>query len=179
MQESSDKIVWGEGFPWKDKTAFFTYLRGCLRSAWSKNPIKHDLVKKLRKRIPHPKPTPRRDTIWGFDCSMCGETFPISKVEVDHIRPAGKLNDVGDIQGFVERLLFVTESDLRLVCSGCNSALAYADRMGCTYEQAVSVKTAIALVKSKKDKQWLIDKGITPTTNQAKRREQIVEELNR
>ena len=35
--------------------------------------------------------------------------------QVDHVVPAGSLQRKEDIQGFVERLLFITKDDLRLV----------------------------------------------------------------
>jgi len=138
---------------WKNKTAFMTYLRGCLRKAWSKNPIKHEYIKKMRYKIPNPNPNGRAKTVFGFKCEMCSKEYPIGHCQVDHITPAGKLNDVDDIQGFVERLLFVTEDDLRLVCHGCNSALAMADRYGISYEEAIIRKKVIEKSKLPIEKQ--------------------------
>ena len=143
------KMPWEE-FPhiWKNKTAFMTYLRGCLRKAWSRNPIKHEVIKKRRYKIPNPNPRGRAKTVWGFQCEMCREEFVMSNCQVDHINPAGKLNDVKDIQGFVERLLVVTEDDLRLCCKGCNSALSMSDRYGITYEEAIIRKDIIEFGKN-------------------------------
>jgi hypothetical protein len=175
------KDPWGEGTPWKNSTAFFTYLRGCLRKAWSNNPIKHNLLKKKRRQIPNPNPKGKKPTVWGFDCSMCNNTFPMSECQVDHIEAAGSLNCTEDIQGFVERLLYVTEDDLRLVCKGCNSALVLSDKQGISFEEALIEKRIIAIVKSKQDKQWLINNGVVPGGNQAARRKQIkqrMEEIN-
>lgn len=132
---------------WKNKTSFMTYLRGCLRRAWNKNPVKHEHIKKKRYKIPNPNPKGRAKEVWGFTCEMCKNEYPINACQVDHIHPAGKLNDLEDIQGFVERLLVVTDNDLRLVCKDCNSALAMADRYGITYEQAVQRKAEIAFKK--------------------------------
>lgn len=172
------KEPWGyEGSPWKNSVAFFTYLRGCLRKAWSTNPIKIKLLNKKRYQIPNPNPKGNRATVWGADCAMCGGTFPIKNIQVDHITPAGSLQEREDIQGFVERLLFITEDDLRLVCKGCNSALAYADKHGISYEEAVAIKKAIEICKTKKDKEFLLEKGIEPESNAAKRRKQIEKEL--
>ena len=67
-----------------------------------------------------------------------------------------------DIQGFVERLLFITKDDLRLVCKNCNSTLAYAEKQGISFEEAMAVKKAIDIVKQKKDKQFLEERGIIP-----------------
>ena len=171
------KEPWGTGVPWKNSVAFFTYLRGCLRKSWSNNPIKHNLIKKKRKQIPNPNPKGKKNTVWGFDCEVCGGEFVMSLCQVDHIVPAGSLQKTEDIQGFVERLLYVTEEDLRLVCKDCNSALALAEKQGISLERARAEKTAIRLQKEKQDVQWLKENGIIPASNSAKRRVQIVELL--
>lgn len=172
------KEPWGyEGSPWKNSTAFFTYLRGCLRKAWSTNPIKLTVLKNRRYQIPNPNSKGNKPTVWGADCEMCKGVFPLKEIQVDHIVPAGTLGSLEDVPGFVERLLFVTEDDLRLVCKGCNSALALAYKQGITYEEAIIEKKTIAIIKAKKDKQWLEERGILPAPNQAKRRNQIKEVL--
>lgn len=162
---------------WKNSVAFFTYLRGCLRKAWSTNPIKHNLIKKHRKQIPNPNPNGKKSTVWGFTCELCSGTFVLKDGQVDHINPAGSLQKTSDIQGFVERLLYVTEEDLRLICKGCNSALSYADKQGISFELALVEKKAIDIIKSKKDVAFLEGCGILPASTQAKRREQIKQKL--
>lgn len=172
------KEPWGyEGSPWKNKTEWMTFLRGCLRSAWSKHPTKHNVIKKARKKIPNPNPKGRVATVWGFTCPLCGGTFPTSEGQVDHIVPAGSLLEKEDIQGFVERLLWVVEEDLRLICKGCNSALAYADKQGISFAQAKAQKESIKIIKEKKDLTWLTDRGIVPLRSQKQRRTQIVEHI--
>lgn len=168
---------WGEGTPWKNSVAFYTYLRGCLRRAWNHSPIKLTVLNKRRKQIKNPNPKGKKSTVWGAECSMCHNDFVIKDIQVDHIIPAGSLQNKEDIPGFVERLLFVREEDLRLVCKGCNSALAYADKNGISFEEALAIKKAIALQKNKVDKQWLIDKGKIPASNATKRRGQIIQEI--
>ena len=172
------KNPWGDGTPWKNSTAFFTYLRGCLRKAWSLNPIKLNLLKNKRYQIANPNPKGKKPTVWGAKCEMCSGEFPLSMIQVDHKNPAGKLNKTEDIQGFVERLLYVTEEDLRLVCVDCNSALAYADKYGVSYEEACIEKKIIEICKSKKDRQFITESGVVPKTNQKDRRNQIKDILN-
>lgn len=164
---------WGFGTPWKNSVAFFTYLRGCLRKAWSTNPIKHNLIKKKRKQIKNPNPNGKKETVFGFTCEMCNTDHVIANGQVDHIVAAGSLRKTEDIQGFVERLLYVTEDDLRLICKGCNSALAYADKNGMSYEQAVQEKKLIEICKTKKDVQFLKDRNIVPASNATKRKAQV------
>lgn len=171
------KVPWGDGTPWKNSVAFFTYLRGCLRKAWSTNPIKLNVIKKSRYQIPNPNPKGNKPTVWGFDCVLCDKTFPIKEGNVDHITPAGSLKKTEDIQGFVERLLYVTEDDLRLICKSCNTTLAYADKQGISFEEASLCKLAIDLNKKGMDKAWLESNGVKPAGSAAKRREQILTKL--
>lgn len=171
------KEPWGLGTPWKNSVAFFTYLRGCLRKAWSTNPIKHNLIKKKRKQIKNPNPNGKKETVFGFTCEMCNTDHVIANGQVDHIVAAGSLRKTEDIQGFVERLLYVTEDDLRLICKGCNSALAYADKNGMSYEEAVREKKLIEICKTKKDVQFLKDHNIVPASNATKRKQQVREVL--
>ena len=144
------KDPWGENTPWKNDKAFFTFLRGCLRMAWKRHPTKLKVIKDQRKQIKNPNPKGNKPTVFGFECAMCHQEFLLKDGQVDHINPAGSLQSKEDIQGFVERLLWVTEEDLRLVCKGCNSALALSEKMGITYEEAVKEKQAIQWEKDNK-----------------------------
>ena len=171
------KKIWGPESPWKTESAWWGYLRGCLRKAWSRNPIKLNLLKSKRRQIPNPNPKGKKDTVWGFDCEMCNGTFPMNQGEVDHIVGAGSLKAVEDIQGFVERLLFVTEDDLRLICKGCHRAVTYAEKSGMSFDDAVIEKEAIRLGNEGLDKEWLISHDVVPASTKAKRREQIINHL--
>lgn len=144
------KDPWGAGTPWKNDKAFFTYLRGCLRLAWKRHPTKLKVLKERRKQIKNPNPRGNKSTVFGFECEMCHKEFPLKEGQVDHINPAGSLQVKEDIQGFVERLLWVTEEDLRLVCKACNNALAVSEKLGISYEDAVIEKQAIQWEKDNK-----------------------------
>ena len=174
---SGSKEPWGEGTPWRNSTAFFTYLRGCLRKAWSRNPIKLNVLKKRRYQIANPNPNGKKPTVWGAKCEMCNGEFPLNKIQVDHIVAAGQLNKTEDIQGFVERLLFVTDEDLRLVCVDCNSALAYSAKYDVSYEEACLVKIVVALEKKKMLPDFIESKGYVPKSNSKLRREQAIQLL--
>ncbi len=163
---------------WKNSTQFMTFLRGCLRLGWKRHPLRIAVLNAARYQIPNPNPKGKKETVWGFDCACCGKTFVISEGQVDHITPAGKLNSVEDVQGFVERLLFVTEDDLRLVCKGCNNALAMSDKQGISYELALSTKQAIQIENTEDTKEWLLSKGIQPASNAKLRRKQIIDYLS-
>ena len=164
---------------WKNSTAFMTFLRGCFRLGWKKHPLRISVVNKKRKQIDNPNPNGKKPTVWGFTCEMCHKDFVISEGQVDHITAAGKLQSKEDIQGFVERLMFVTEDDLRLVCKGCNNALAMAEKQGITFDVAVKQKQIISIIKAKEDKAFLESKGITPSSNAAGRRKQLEDYFNK
>lgn len=172
----SNKEPWGyEGSPWKNSTAFFTYLRGCLRKAWSNNPIKHNLIKKKRRQIPNPNSNGKKPTVWGFDCEICNGVYAMSHCQVDHIKPVGSLQKTEDIQGFVERLLYVSEDDLQVLCVECHEIKTLQERLGVSFEEAKAHKFAISLQKKKDaDKHWLIERGFVPAKKKEDRRMQII-----
>lgn len=158
---------------WKTKAAFMVFLRGGLRRVWNKHPAKLALLKRKRMQIPNPNENAKKATVWGAECSVCLKIDVLKNMQIDHITPAGSIVDISDIQGFVERLLVVSSDNLRVVCNECNSILAYADKYNVSYENAKSIKQAIRIVESKQDKQWLIDRGVTPASSKEKRRTQI------
>lgn len=173
----SNKEPWNDPrTPWKTKASFMSYIRGCLRKAWNTHPVKLSVLKNKRQQVPNPNPRGNKKTVWGFECELCKTQDVIKNAQVDHITPAGGLSDVSDIQGFAERLLVVQEEDLRLICKPCNSALAYSDKHGITYEEALIVKKAIDIQKGY-DKMWLSDNGVTPASNASTRRKQIIDVL--
>lgn len=169
-----NKQLWGKNTPWPTESSYFTYLRGCLRRAWNNNPIKIQVIRENRKQIANPNPKGKKPTVWGATCSICHNDFVLKDIQVDHINPAGKLQKIEDIQGFVERLLCIIKDDLRLVCKECNSLLAYSDKMGIPLEEAVIEKEAIKIIKERQDKQFFIDRGLDIPSNSIKRRQDIV-----
>ncbi len=147
---------------WPTSTAFFTYLRGCLRKAWMKNPIKLEYIKKNRHQIKNPNPKGTKPTVWGFTCECCFEEYPIKEGQVDHLYQAGSLRSTEDIQGFVERLLYVTEDDIQLVCKVCHNIISYAQRHELSFNEAKNRKKAIEFNKKSvaEQRSFLESKGI-------------------
>lgn len=162
------------------------WLRGSIRRVWNKHPLKIAALHKYRIKIANPNPSSAKafPEIWGGVCSVCQGSFPLSggkkegkaktKIQVDHKNPAGTFRNIEDFQGFFERMFCVGLEDLRLVCSDCNKTLAYADKHKISLAEAQAEKQAIAIAKSKLDKQWLEQKGVVPAGNAAGRRRQIV-----
>ena len=141
-----------EGNPWGTKPKFFSWLRGQLRRAWAKYPIRTNYKKERRIRMPNPNTKSKRTEIWGLQCEQCTEWFPQAKVEVDHKIAAGSLNKVGDIPSFIRRLLFVGPEDLQCVCKQCHGIITYAERYDVTIEQARIRKAEIAREKDESNR---------------------------
>lgn len=141
MEENNNNknIMPWEAYPdiWKNQTAFFTYLRGCLRKSWNNSPVKHDYIKRHRKQIDNPNPKGKKKTVWGFECEVCHHDYVMKEGQVDHITPSGSLSEIQDIQGFAERLLIVTDDDIRLICKGCHRVITNMERYGLSYEEEV------------------------------------------
>ena len=138
---------------WKTESAYFSYIRGCIRLGWSRNPVKLKLLKKVKKQIPNPnygKPRNTKPTVMGATCEICNNDFPMKLIEIDH-RHGGtySLRCVDDIQNFFENVCIVTEDDLRVVCKGCHGCLTYAAKMNVSFEQARVEKQFIQIKKDK------------------------------
>lgn len=94
------------------------------------------------------------------DCEICGKVMAKSHAEVDHIIPAGSITDFSEIEGFVRRL-FCSMDGYQLLCEECHDIKTYADRFGCTFEEAKIEKLVVAFKKLKAplQKKLLVEKG--------------------
>lgn len=139
---------------WKTESAYFSYLRGCIRLGWSKNPVKLKLLKRVKKQIPNPnygKPRNTKKTVMGATCEICKGDFPMKQLDVDHIGGGNyTLRKISDLQKFFEDVCLVTEDDLRIVCKDCHGCLSYAAKQGISFDQAKIEKEIIAICKDKK-----------------------------
>lgn len=178
--KNRDKAWDWDGSPWKTRSSYFSWIRGGIRRGlWNRSPVKLEFLRKNRRRIvnPNKRSRERYPEVWGATCNICKKEYTTSNIEVDHIKGNHSLTTFEDIATFIEAIVTVTQDDLRLLCKGCHSIESYAEKHGISFEEAEVRKKAIEVVKSKKDKEWLAERGITPGSNQAKRREQIEEFL--
>lgn len=164
---------------WKTKSSFMSFLRGGIRRAlWNRSPIKLEFIKQNRKRIPNPNPKGRVAEVWGATCALCGKDFPLNLMDIDHKEGNHSLNDLDDLQTFIQNIVCVSFEDLQFVDKECHKIKSHAEKQGISFEQAKMEKFIIELCKNKQDVQWLESRGIPPASNQAKRKEQIREVLN-
>jgi hypothetical protein len=97
------------------ESAFWSFIRSALRqkSRWWK-PI---TIAKHKARRPYKGPNKRQK--FEYQCNICKQWFPESKISVDHIYPVGSLNCAADLPGFVERL-FCEEQGLQVLHDECH-----------------------------------------------------------
>ena len=135
------KQMWGKGTPWKTESTFWGWVRGGLRRAvWMKHPTKLTHLKEHRFKSPLGR---GGQEVWACICVVCKETKRQSECQVDHKIPAGSLSKPEDIQGFVERLAFVSDDEIQIVCKPCHGILTYSERYGVSFEAAKKRKAEI------------------------------------
>jgi 5-methylcytosine-specific restriction endonuclease McrA len=164
---------------WKTEAAYLSWIRGGIRRyLWAKNPVKLEFIKEARKQI---KNTNKRSakahpTIWGGVCEHCGEEFQLKDMEVDHRTGEHSLKSVGDIQKFVEGIVFVRKEDLALLCKPCHKIKTHSERTGLSLEGAALAKRQIAICKGSaaEVKAWISARGATPAAKVADRKKQVL-----
>ena len=157
---------------WKTEAEWWTYLRGSLRRGlWEKSPIK--LSFKNANCSPPPEGYTGRAKS-GAECALSGQWTGKSKLEVDHSEGHMSLLCWEDVLPFILHLV-PPKGSLQLVDKEMHKVKSYSERMGMSFVDALYEKQAIAICKAKQDKQWLSERGITPSSNAAKRRAQIIE----
>jgi len=158
--------------PWKDEKAYMNWLRGSIRRIWSRHPVK--IAYKQQRRYKAPAGKNGKD-VWVSDCEMCGKQSRFC--DVDHLHGGYGFTDWQSFTEWAKMILWVTFEDIRELCDDCHAQVTLSQRLGISFEEAACHKQAIALQKTKKDAAWLKSKGLTPASNSAKRRQQIVDLL--
>ena len=189
--DKNDKYWKFAGSPWKSQAMWWSWIRSSLRRGSNRHPAKIAKLNAERIKIPNPNPASakRFPEVWGAQCACCSGIFPLSggkkegkqktTIQVDHKIESGSLKDQSDLQRFVERMYCVSPDDLELLCSVCNKTKDLSVKLGVSFKEAECERDAIAIVKEKSDKSWLLDRNILPASAQANRRKQIVEQLKK
>lgn len=131
------------GVPWKTEAAFYGWVRGQLRKGWSRHPVKNLLIQNNRFK----KDNGKGRKTWHLECDICKQDTPQTKIQIDHIHPAGSLKTTEDIGKFVERLYFVTFDTIRPLCIPCHEIITFAERKGITFEEAIIEKQVVDIMK--------------------------------
>ena len=98
------------------ESMFWSMIRSALRnkSRWWK-PITECKKKSRRKYV-----GPNKRQKFEYRCNDCSGWFSEKNIAVDHIIPAGQLNNYNDLPGFVERL-FCESENLQCLCEFCHN----------------------------------------------------------
>ena len=177
---TEDKKEWNEkywkypGSPFKNETAWWNWLRGSVRRIWSRSPVKIAYKQSRRYKAPVGK---NGKEVFVSDCEMCGKQS--RNCEVDHLEGGKGFHDWETFVEWQKRILLVSFDDIRELCQECHSAVSHAQKTGLSLEDAIIDKTAIELVKTKKDRAWLLEHGLKPASNATMRRGQIINYLSK
>ncbi len=159
---------------WPTKPAFFQWMRGQMRRAWARHPVKVSYMHNHRERVPLGRVTTKNPEglVWGCRCEHCNNMFRQTECEVDHIEGAGSFKDWKDFEAWMVRLMHINWNSIRVVCKECHRIISYAERMHITFDEAKLEKTVIAWCKLKPAQQTARLKavGITWCTNAKDRR---------
>lgn len=183
------------GVPFNTESKFWSHIRGIMRKGWARFPVKLEFIKQHRIKVDNPNPNGRNEKVWGMKCASCGGEFslPVSKkvrtniekltgekfnyIEINHKIQSGSLKTKEDLGQFAANMFYVTFDDLEPQCKKCHAEITHSERFDLSLDEAKIQKQAIAIMNDKKDKQWLLDKGITPGKNAKIRKQQIIEAL--
>lgn len=134
---------------WKTKAAFFQWIRGQMRRAWSRHPVKVSYMSNHRVRVPLGKKTKKNPTglVWGCRCEHCNNLFKQTECEVDHIEEAGGFKDWENFDKWMHKLMHINWDSIRIVCKTCHRIISYAARMGITFDEAKLEKEVIRFTK--------------------------------
>ena len=165
---TSDKLMPWEQLPdvWKTKAAYFAWLRGQMRKAWSRHPIKNAYKMSRRTRAPVgkklDKATGQPAEVWALPCDQCKCIFPQGQVEVDHIIRAGSFRDWDECEQWLMGLMQINFASLQLLCKPCHKIKSYAETHNVSFEDASAEKAAIAWLKGTPvpiQKNFLLERG--------------------
>ena len=120
-----------------------TQLRSAVRKVWMHHPVKLSYL--YKKTYPDMDDSTR--TKWKIDCEICGESFKLNEVQVDHIKGEHSLLSLNDVVPFAKSILGVTHDDLQIACVPCHESLTYAERYNMSLEDARKEKGVIAKLK--------------------------------
>jgi len=165
---------------WKTEAEYWGWLRGSIRRIWADYPIRKEWKKRQLRPVTAEEKAAKTfhsSTKNVGQCHYCREWFPGSKLECDHKTPSEGCTSPQEAEQFLWYCGGGVGDEWVLACKVCHKAKTHSERKGISLKEAVADKQAIVICKQKKDKEWLVEKGITPASNQAGRRNQIVEEL--
>jgi 5-methylcytosine-specific restriction endonuclease McrA len=155
----------------KKQTNFYTWLRSGLRKLSRRWPPIFEAL--AAAKVPYIGDNKRRK--FSYICAECTGEFDAKSVSVDHITPAGQLNNKEDIADFVEKL-FCDASGLQVLCDECHNIKTYMERYNVSKKEAiVSIWVAQTMKDKKTTLALLQENGYNNATNDEKRKSALRE----
>jgi len=156
-------------------------MRDAVRKKWMHCPTKIAFL--LMNRIPDEDPSTRR--IWKYQCKKCKQYFKEGDVNVDHRAGEKQFVEWEQAQQYASSILDVCFDDLQLLCIPDHKTKTRCEQLGLDWTTDEGWRlglleqefTKIIDSKAKGQKDWLIAKGVTPESNEDKRKVQIREIL--
>ena len=156
---------------WKTQAAYFNWIRGQMRRAWLRHPVKIKFININRFKAPIGKKgpaNPKGKMVWAAVCAQCDWTFPTSKLQVDHVHGAGSFTGWEDFEIWMRGLMHINVAGLQFMCKVCHDTKTYSERHEISYEQAVIEKEVIAFTKCPTSWQIVTLKALCLPHNNAK-----------
>lgn len=110
------------GGTWSE-ARYFSFIRSALRRAWSKYPVRYQVLNKARRELKEKKGNQK----YEYQCNQCKSWFKQKEIEVDHIQACGSLKTYDDLPRFVSTL-FCEEDNLQVVCKPCHRDITKKER---------------------------------------------------
>jgi 5-methylcytosine-specific restriction endonuclease McrA len=141
---------------WKTPASYFQWIRGQMRLAWKRHPVKLKFIRLNSIKAPVGKRNASglRNIVKAGECAHCHRPFRLAALQVDHIEGAGSFRSWSDFGKWMHGLMHVCINDLQFMCKQCHDTKTYAERHSISYEAAAKEKRVI---------KWLKD---TPTKEQ-------------
>lgn len=174
---------------WSTESKYLSWVRGQIRQIWKNSPQRSEFIKSRKQRLPAydengetlKYKNGKEKLFVAYVCECCGTvcydkdgTKNSKTYAVDHKQGNHSLISFDDAPGFFDSILRVRLEDLQILCKDCHDIKTYAEKYDISLLEAGFIKTAIALEKSKEDKQFFIDRNLTVPSNAVKRREGLV-----
>lgn len=169
---------------WKNEAQYFNWIRGAMRKAWCRHPVKVTYMNLRRFKAPLGKVTfkyPQGTPIWCTHCETCGKLKKVGDTEVDHLARAGGCKSWEEFNVWIKSLLHINHAGLAIICKPCHYIKSYSEQHDITFEEARICKKAIAFMKQAGPQQmrWFRSHGYIDahTSNAAKRKAAYIQYL--
>jgi len=151
---------------WSNEKQYFNWIRGAMRKAWCRHPVKVSYMNLHRFKAPLGKRTfkhPEGQMIWATTCETCNKVHKVGNTEVDHIVRAGGCKSWDEFNVWIRSLLHINHASLAIICKPCHRIKSYAEQHDLTFYEAKLAKKVIAFMKQSAGKQiaWLTAKGFS------------------